>query len=207
MGSYRYSEWDGNQELFDLDADQVMSELGRLVSQYGDLSQALRALQRNGIRNSQGQQLPSLDGLLQQLRQMKRDHLDKYDLSSIMDEIRQRLDEILQTEREGIQQRLDNVRDKGETGAELSPEVRQRLITSVEERAAENREKLDSLPPDTGGQIRELTDYDFMDEREKPVQGIDGHAEEACHGAVWKRSGATDKEHGPGRHGQYTEPG
>ena len=164
MGSYCYTEWDGSQELFGLDTDQIMSELGRLVSQYGDLSQALHALQRNGIRNNQGTQLPSLDRLLEQLRQMKRDQLDKYNLGSIMDELRRKLDEILETEREGIQRKLDKAKEKAETGGELSPEVQQRLIKNVEDRAARNREKLGNLPPDTGGQIRELTDYDFMDE-------------------------------------------
>ena len=165
MSIYRYSEWDGSQELFDLDADQIMGELGRLVSQYGDLSQALRALQRNGIRNSQGRQMPSLDRLLEQLRRMKRNQLDKYDLGSIMDEIRQKLDKILKTEREGIQRKLDETKEKAETGGdELSPEVKQRLLKNIEERAAQNQEKLNNLPPDIGGQIRELTNYDFMDE-------------------------------------------
>jgi uncharacterized protein with von Willebrand factor type A (vWA) domain len=95
---------------------------------------------------------------------MKRGHLDRYDLGSIMDEVRQRLDEILETEREGIQRKLDKVSDRTETDAELDPEVQQRLTRNVEERAARNREKLDNLPPDAGGKIRELTDYDFMDE-------------------------------------------
>lgn len=165
MGIYRYSEWDGSQELFDLDTDEIMGELGRLVSQYGDLSQALRALQRYGIRNSQGRQMPSLDRLLEQLRRMKKNQLDKYDLSSIMDEIRQKLDKILKTEREGIQRKLNEAKEKAEAGGgELSPEVQQRLLKNIEDRAAQNRDKLDSLPPDIGGQIRELTKYDFMDE-------------------------------------------
>jgi uncharacterized protein with von Willebrand factor type A (vWA) domain len=165
MGIYRYSEWDGSQELFDLDADKIMDELGRLVSQYGDLSQALRALQRYGIKNNQGRQMPSLDRLLEQLRRMKRNQLDKYDLSSVMDEIRQKLDKILKTEREGIQRKLKEAKEKAETGGgELSPEVQQRLLKNIEDRAAQNRNKLDNLPPDIGGQIRELTKYDFMDE-------------------------------------------
>lgn len=165
MEIYRYSEWDGSQELFDLDADKIMGELGRLVSRYGDLSQALRALQRNGFRNSQGRQMPSLDKLLEQLRRMKRNQLDKYDLSSVMDEIRQKLDKILKTEREGIQRKLNEAKEKAETGeGELSPEVQRRLLKNIEERAAQNLEKLDNLPPGIGGQIRELTNYDFMDE-------------------------------------------
>ena len=141
-----------------------MSELVRLVAQYGDLTQAFRALQRNGIRSRPGRPVPSLDRLLQQLRRIKRDQLDKYDLGSVMEEIRQKLDEILKTEREGIQRKLDEVKERAETGGELSPEVQQRLIKSVEDRAAQNREKLDNRPPDTGGRIRELTDYDCMDE-------------------------------------------
>ncbi|MFC2014958.1 VWA domain-containing protein [Chloroflexota bacterium] len=165
MGSYLYSEWDGSQELFDMDTDQIMGELGRLVSRYGDLSQALRALQRNGLRDDKGRQLPSLDKLREQLRKMRRDQLDKYDLGSIMDEIKQKLDEILETEKSGIQKKLDEAQEKTETGGgELSPEVQQRLLKNIEDRAAQNREKLDNLPPDTGGQIRELNDYDFMDE-------------------------------------------
>ncbi|MFC1952849.1 VWA domain-containing protein [Chloroflexota bacterium] len=165
MGSYRYSEWDGSQELFDLDPEEIMGELGRLVSRYGDLSQALRALQRNGIRNDKGRQLPSLDKLREQLRNMKRDQLDKYDLSSIMDEIRQKLDEILKTEREGIQKKLDEAGEKSRSNqTDLSPEVKQRLLKNIKDRAAQNRGKLDNLPPDTGGQIRELNNYDFMDE-------------------------------------------
>ncbi len=165
MGIYRYSEWDGSQELFDLDADKIMGELGRLVSQYGDLSQALRALQRYGIRNSQGRQMPSLDRLLEQLRRTKKDQLDRYDLSSVMDEIRQRLDKIIKTEREGIKRKLNEAKEKAEAGGgELSKEVQQRLLKNIEDRAAQNRKKLDNLPLDTGGKIRELTKYDFMDE-------------------------------------------
>ncbi|MEE8418736.1 MAG: hypothetical protein V3S02_01330, partial [Dehalococcoidales bacterium] len=164
MGIYRYSEWDGSQEL-DLDTDQVMDELGRLVSRYGDLSQALRELQRNGLRNDQGRQMPSLDRLREQLRNMKRDQLDKYNLDSVMDEIRERLDKILETERQGIQKKLDETKQKIESGeSDLSPEVMERLLKNVEDRAAQNRQKLDEMPPDVGGQIKELTDYNFMDE-------------------------------------------
>jgi len=165
MGRFIYFEWDGSQELLDLDTDEIMNELGRLVSRYGDLPQALRTLQRRGMRNNQGRQLPSLDRLLQQLHNMKQNQLDKYNLGSIMDEIRQKLDEIKKTERQGIESKLDEARRKAQTGrGELPPDVQKRLLKNIEERATQNRDKLDNLPQDVGGQIRELTDYDFMDE-------------------------------------------
>jgi len=165
MNIYRYSEWDGSQDLFNLDADELMDELGRYLMSYGDMSYALRLMQRGGFRDSQGRRFPSIQELLQRLRQRKQSQLDKYKLGSVMDEIREKLDNILKTERQGIQRRLEEARQRaGEGAGELSPEVQQRLLGAVEDRAAQNLEKLDGLPPDVGSQIRELAQYDFMDE-------------------------------------------
>jgi len=130
MSIYRYSEWDGSQDLFDLDADELMDELGRNLMSYGDLSYALRLMQRGGIRDSQGRKLPGLQELLQRLRQRKQSQLEKYKLSSVIDEIRQKLDNILKTERQGIQRKLDEARQKaGESTGELSPEMQQEKVT------------------------------------------------------------------------------
>ncbi len=165
MKTYRYSEWDGSQNLFELNADELMDELGRNLMSYGDLSYALRLMQQGGLRDSQGRKLPSLQELLQRLRQRRQNQLDKYNLGSVLDEIRQKLDNILKTERQGIQGKLDEARQKTGKGAdELSPEVQQRLLKNIEDRAAQNLAKLDELPPDVGGQIKELTEYDFIDE-------------------------------------------
>jgi len=165
MSTYRYSQWDGRQDLPDLDADELMDELGRNLMSYGDLSRALRMMQRGGIRDSQGRQLPSVQELLQRLRQRRQSQLDKYRLGSVMDEIRQKLDNIVKTERQGIQKRLDEARQKArEDTSQLSPEMRERLLRTIEDMAAQNLKKLDELPSDVGGQIKELTQYDFMDE-------------------------------------------
>ena len=174
MSIYRYSEWDGSQELFDSDADEIMEELGRNLMSYGDVSHALRLMQRGGIRDSQGRRLPGIQELLQRLRQQKQSQLEKYDLGSMMDEIRQKLDNILKTEHQGIQQRLDEARQKARDGiSELSPEVQQKLLKTVEDMAAQNLQKLDDLPSDIGGQVRELAEYDFMDdEARRQFQGL-----------------------------------
>ncbi len=165
MGTFRYSEWDGSQDVFDLNPDRLMDELERRLMTYGDLNYALRLLQRGGLRDEQGRRLPSMQQLLQRLRQQRQEQLDRYNLGSIIDEIRQKLEEILKTERQGIQEKLDEARQKvGESGDGLDPDVRERLLKNVEDRAAQNLAKLDALPPDAGGKIKELTDYDFMDE-------------------------------------------
>ncbi|MBN2075536.1 MAG: VWA domain-containing protein [Dehalococcoidales bacterium] len=162
---YRYSEWDGSQEPSELSADDLMDELGSNLMSYGDLSYSLRLMQQRGLRNGQGRQMPSIQDLLEQLRQRKQEQLSKFNLDSVMDDIREKLDSIIKTEREGIEKKLDDTRNKADDeDSGLDSEVRQRLLKSLEDRAEQNLEKLDSLPPDVGGRIKELTDYEFIDE-------------------------------------------
>ena len=164
MNNYYYSEWDGSQEFEELDSDQLMDELGKQVFSYGNLTDALRAMQSFGI-NNQGRQMPNLNQLLQKLRQMKQDQLSRYNLDSMMDEIKQRLDNILDTERHGIQNKLDEAEEKARKGGgELISDIQDKLLKNVRDRAAQNLAKLDELPQDTGGRIKGLTDYDFMDD-------------------------------------------
>ncbi len=165
MKHYRYSEWDGTQDAFEADADALMRELEQRLMRDGDLSDALRLMQHGGLTDSQGRRLPSLQDLLQRLRRRRQEHLDKYQLGSVMNEIREKLDNIIKTERRGIQTRLDEARQKAsQAGGDLSPETRQKLLKSIQDRANQNVEKLDKLPPDVGGRIKELGQYDFMDE-------------------------------------------
>ncbi len=165
MSIYLYSEWDGTQNLFELNADELMDKLGRNLMSHGDLNYALRRLQQGGLRDSQGRRLPTIQELLERLRQRRQSQLDKYNLGSLVDEIRKKLDEILRTEREGIQRKLDEARKTASEGTdELSPEIQQKLLKTIEDRAKQNLIKLDSLPTNTGGRIKGLTEYDFMDE-------------------------------------------
>ncbi|HEY90441.1 MAG TPA: VWA domain-containing protein [Dehalococcoidia bacterium] len=165
MTYFRYSEWDGTQDFLDFDKDELMDELARNLMQDGSMSYALWKMQRQGMRDSQGRRLPGLQDLLQRLREQKQSQLDKYKLGSVMDEIREKLKDVLKTEREGIRKKLDEARQKVEAGAEdVDEELGQKLLRKVEDMAARNLEKLDNLPEDIGGQVKELTDYDFMDD-------------------------------------------
>jgi uncharacterized protein with von Willebrand factor type A (vWA) domain len=166
MGRFRYSEWDGTQDIFELDADALMEELGRNMMSYGDLSYALRSMQRGGLQDSQGRRLPSVQDLLQRLRQRRQGQLDRYNLGSVMKEIREKLDNILKTERQGIECRLEDARQKAKQQGvgPVSQEMRDKLLKTIEDMGAQHLKKLDELPPDTGGQIKELSQYDFMDD-------------------------------------------
>ena len=164
MDTIRYSEWDGSQDWANLDADDLMNELHKRLMDHGDLSQAMRMMQRGGFKGSQGQRMPGLQDFLQRLRQQRQSQLQKYNLGSMMDDIREKLDDILKSEREGIQKKLDEARQKaGEQGSPLSPDMQQKMLKRIEDMAAQNLQKLDGLPPDMGGQIKGLSQYDFMD--------------------------------------------
>jgi len=165
MKRYRYSEWDGTQDLFELDQDALMDELEQHLMRFGDLSYALWKLQRGGISGSDGRRLSSLQELIDRLRQRKQRQLDKYKLSSVVDEIGHQLDDIIQTERDGIRRRLGEARQRAAGGAQdLSPDMVQNLLQVMQDNAAQNLSQLDNLPADIGGRIRELSQYDFMDE-------------------------------------------
>ena len=46
--TYRYSQWDGTQEIFGLDAEELMDQLSEEVLKQGDVMRALRELMRQG---------------------------------------------------------------------------------------------------------------------------------------------------------------
>ena len=106
---YRYRQWDGTQDIAELDADDVLKSLADDLMNFGDLQQALRSMMQRGMRSPDGDRSDGLRDLLQQLRQQRREALDRFDLSSVFDDIQQQLDEILDLERGTLDERLDEV--------------------------------------------------------------------------------------------------
>src|SRR5438445_274981 len=139
----RSSRWDGSQAVPDLDADDLLSAMSDDLMLDGDPWRALRRLFQQGLQHPAGQRTPGLQDLLKQLRQQRQQRLDRYDLGGALEDIKKKLAEVIQTEREGIKDRLAG--------------------TSAEQNLAE----LYKLPPDPGGQIRELQTYDFVDPEAK----------------------------------------
>ena len=161
--SYRYSRWDGSQQIFDLDANQLMDQLSDELLKDGDLRQALRELLRNGMQNREGQQLTGLRDLMEQLKNRRRQQLQQHNMDSVVDDLKERLEEIIRTEREGIDRRLAEARDPAAQAPETDPALAENLYNLLQQRADRNREKLDNLPEGLGGQIQELMEYDFID--------------------------------------------
>lgn len=161
--TYRYSRWDGTQEIFDIDANELMDQLSDELMNQGDVMRALRDLFRNGMRNQQGMQLTGLRDLMERLKNQRRQQLQQHNMDSVVDDLKERLENILQTEREGIDRRLEQAREQVSQAPEEERTQQESLNKLLQQRAQRNLDKLDNLPEGLGGQIQELMEYDFMD--------------------------------------------
>jgi len=177
MYAYRYSRWDGSQDVPPLDADNVLASITDDLLNFGDLQHALRNLLQRGMHDPLGQRLQGLRQLLQQLRQQRRQMLDHYNLTSAFDDIQKRLQEIVRLEKETIERRLDEATRQleeresplrafqealKEAGVQESAPDRQ-FAQMLQDIAEKRKDFLKSLPEDVGGQVKELQNYEFMD--------------------------------------------
>ena len=214
---YGYSRWDGTQNIEGLEADDVLKALSDDYLENGNLQQAMRRLMQNGISRDNGNRTMGLRELMERMREQRNQQLNRYNMASgVMDDLREKLEEIKQLEREGIQDRLDGARNsqqqssgeqgqqgqqqqpsdqqgqqsqqgqrgqqgqqgqqssggqrqQGQSGSgddDLSPEQKRKMLEMI---ARRKQDYLDKLPEDIPGQIKGLSEYDFMDEeaREK----------------------------------------
>ena len=165
MVSYRYSYWDGTQNPFDFDEDDVLEALSEDIMNHGDVNRAMRNLMRQGMNGDQGQRITGLRELRERLSRLQQQQLERYNLESAMGDIAERLEDIVSTERSGIERRLDEARQQLEGAGDDSDlsDILGNAMDVLEQRAQQNMEKLDTLPESAAGQVRSLSDYDFMD--------------------------------------------
>ncbi|PZC48461.1 MAG: Uncharacterized protein DK306_000909 [Chloroflexi bacterium] len=104
---YRYTRWDGSQDVAELDPDEVLAGLTDDLMNFGDLQHALRNLMQRGMRSPDGARTQGLRDLLQKLRQQRRQALDRFDLGSVFDDIQRQVDEIVDLERDTLDDRLE----------------------------------------------------------------------------------------------------
>ena len=122
---YRYSMWDGTQEVPALEANDILDNLTDDLMNFGDLQHALRNLLQRGMRNPQGDRMQGLRDLLQQLRQQRRQQLDKFDLSSVFDDLKRQLEEIVNMEQGTLDRRLDEANGGQSPEGQQSPQGQQ----------------------------------------------------------------------------------
>lgn len=155
MRTYRYFEWTttpGDQ----FSSDQLMDALSDYLTEDGDIARAMQMLMQRGMSAGE-QKMQGVRDMLEQLRKRKQQQLDTYDLNSLLNELRDRLDRLLQRERQAIAEQLQE--GPSPSADEPSQGSRQHQAAAAEQR----REFLDNLPNSLPQQIQSLHRYDFLD--------------------------------------------
>lgn len=166
MAIYRYSQWDGSQALSWFDTEQLMDELSEHLLYQSDVDQALQTIIQQGIQAGDDR-LRGIQELIQQLRSARQRRIEKYDIRSVLEDIKERLQDIVGRERRTIETRLGELeppQDEGERPGRVEHPGEE--MTSALRRVAEKKlGQLVQLPPDPAGQIRSLRDYEFLDQQ------------------------------------------
>ena len=148
---FTYSAWDGTQTGFEFDADAAFDELTDELLYHGDVNAALRRMMQEGMQDQDGNHLQGLRELLEQLRQEREDRLANSDLGGVYDEINDAINDILDEERHAIENALRDAQNSGD----------QRRAENAEAAAQDRNMRLDLMPDDLAGKVRELDSYNF----------------------------------------------
>ena len=156
----RYSRWDDTQDPFgpELSAGELLEELSDDALSGLGIEGALSRLMRRGMQGS----FEGLDALRARLRERRAREQANLDLTGPLEELRERLDDIVDRERST-------------------------LSFKAEDDARMREAFLDALPPDVPGRIGELSDYRFVDpEAQAAFDELMEHIREQVMGAYFR---------------------
>ena len=146
---FTYSRWDGTQRGFDLDADLLFDQLTDELLYHGDVNAALRRMMQDGMRDADGNRFDGLRDLMDRLRQERQQRLDQTNLGGVYDEIARELDDIVDEERHAIDNALRDAEASGD----------ERRADAARNSASDRNLRLDLMPDDLAGKVRELSAY------------------------------------------------
>jgi uncharacterized protein with von Willebrand factor type A (vWA) domain len=151
--SSEYIQWDGSVEST-ISPQELMDAMSEDILHEGNINLAMQRAFRWGAQGMNGQ---GLNDLIDRLRQQRQELLDQFDFGSSLDEVRQRLDEIIDRESATVQDRLDRIAQS----QDLTAEDKERLSAFLQRR----QETVSALPPSTPDRINALKDKEFVDQQ------------------------------------------
>src|SRR5438034_171249 len=168
---FRYSRWDGTQNLDDLDPDDVLDALSDDLMSYGDLNAALQRLYRWGAGD-----MPGLEQLLQQLQQQMLDQMFKglkqsiqsmtrEDLGLVREMVRD-LNRMLEQRRQGLDTSA-SFRDFMQKYGQMFPpgiETLDQLLEHLQRQMAQMQSLMQSLSPQARDELRRMMDELLQDD-------------------------------------------
>jgi uncharacterized protein with von Willebrand factor type A (vWA) domain len=155
-----FSRWDGSQQIEGLDADDILNALSDDYLQNNDLRSALQRLQMQGFTGRDGQQVMGLRDLMDRLRRQQQSRLQRYNMSGVIDDIRQRLEAIKEHERQGIQRRLDETAEQAQSASQAQPGDQQQTGVQSGEQSSTGSEGQPGAQGRSGGQSQSPGELD-----------------------------------------------
>ncbi|MCB1692393.1 MAG: hypothetical protein KDI19_06475 [Pseudomonadales bacterium] len=150
----RYSQWDGSQKP-ELDADDILGAISEDLMEFGDLQQAMRYLMQRGMDSEDGNYIRGLRDMLRQLKDQRNQRLERYDMGSVMEDIKRQLEEILDMERSTINEWIDQEQSNDESRKfmdDLMKDLNSNLNKDFDEGDGGGMPQGDTAQPeDTGG--------------------------------------------------------
>jgi uncharacterized protein with von Willebrand factor type A (vWA) domain len=134
-----------------MDAEGILGELTDDLLYHGDLNAALRRLMREGMTDADGNRIEGLREMMERIRQRKQELEESGDLGGVYSEIADALKDIVDEERHAVE---NAVREAEASGDE-------RRAETARDAAMERNFRLDMMPDDLAGMVRELQNYDF----------------------------------------------
>ncbi len=156
---FRYSKWDGSQKGFELDAFDVLGQLTDDLLYHGDPMASLRRLMQEGFEDRNGERVEGLREMLEKLRQERQERLENHNLGGVYDEINESLSEIIDTERQGLEDRAA-LADMQLADPDTSASD-QRNAELAKETTQNKQMQLGMMPDDLAGKVRSLQNYEF----------------------------------------------
>ena len=165
MSTFRYSRWDGSQQLPSFDADDVLDALWEDILAEGDVRRALQQLMQRGLRGTRGGDIPGLRRILERLRAQRQEELAARTSTGCSTTSTSASTRILEPERKGIERRMHEAEQRALDAPPGEEQDQARMAEQVMRRTARQREnRLDALPPNVAGRLHGLRDYEFMDD-------------------------------------------
>jgi len=176
-----YSRWDGSQKGFDLDAETLFDAMTDDLLYHGDVNSALRRMMQEGLRDRNGDRLQGMREIMDRLRKERQERLDRGDLGGVFQEIADALNDIVDEERHAV----ENAKNAAEQSGD------ERRADTARQTAEDRNFRLDMLPDDLAGKVRELQAYDFesADAKQRFDELMDKLRQQLMQQAVDKMSG------------------
>ncbi|MBI4640363.1 MAG: VWA domain-containing protein [Candidatus Tectomicrobia bacterium] len=163
MRIFRYTDWDGTQEIFSLKPDDAMDALADALLRHGNLDWAFRDLLQRGFTSEDGtRSMRGLQDLLKEVEAKKRDILDKYSPESFKLS-QEQLQELMQKAQEyfhKLQDFMERLQERYREQSERMSGKMEDLYEKYQQLREKLRDRMQSRPP-SGSARRQLSESEI----------------------------------------------